>query len=354
MAGQPKTRAKQNRQQVDNAGTASKTGSKAVPDAIPDAVSAADDDQFPRPTRARARARRKPTGSPPSQDDNPRLASQPGKQTRALLDQVQANELAALAAELKPGLSLSLFRLLPAWCSGWLEDYSVSSSGNIGELYEHLAYTYGGHKYRVIVKNSDGRAYFESTVEISGPPRYRGRTIDRDTWEGNAGSEPRAPVQAQQSQQTNGAGLLKVVTDLFGTIIGQQRESNQAVLHAVRDMNAAQAERTNELITAVVQTRSEERTQTSFAGQLKEFLEGARALDTVKEALTDQESIKRGPEPQEDLLNMALKGAAAEFMSNVIAAKARATARRSTEKKPVDHPDAIRDPGMSAGSGKKH
>jgi hypothetical protein len=298
MAGQPKTRARKAIAAAISAGIDLQNAS------ITDIASAQ-----PLPTATSyARARGKPTASPLPIAANP-AAYQPGPAIRSTADNLQADQLSHFAAALRPGIALSIERIKPPWCAGWLEEYSPEN-GTIGELFEYISSEYGGQSYRLTVRHLDGRPLYETKLQIAGKPRERGKPIDRDAWEGNAraAASPATPTTAAAAAPD---------TQLVLKMLDLAQANADRVLEAVEKIGQANSGQIARLIDTIVESRENTANRQGFLGSLKEVVDASEALSQVK-GLLGSDAPTAGAPPDEDALKMVSR----EFLRNVAASTA--------------------------------
>ena len=295
MPGQPKTRLKRELAALENL-TSSHPELKA---AILDATS-------PSKEAYNARARAKLRG-----------ALTAGPITRSAVDSAIGDEIGRLAVALRPGITARLARIRPLWAAGWLEDYPLDS-GKIGELLEYLSQEHGGQTYRVTLCGPDGQPYFDTSLPIAGPPRKRGRPIDRDAWEGESASSrnpPPAALSPSQAPQHNDE-LFK----LFGMMLDNERHSSEKLVSSIRELISASSKSSEEILKGVMASRRAEIDAGSFTHQIGELARGAAALEEVKAALTSGD--KSAVVPHEgDALDGVFKDAAKDFLSKAMLSK---------------------------------
>lgn len=217
-------------------------------------------------------------------------AVQPGAATRRRADEAVADELQSLAEKLRPGVTIRLERLRPGWAAGFLEEYPLED-GDLSELYDHVQTEHGGQLYKITVLSSDGRAWYDSRIRVAGPPRERGRVIDRDAYEGIANPRSAPQQSAQPAPQAQPSGVPDLMS-VFSLVLQQQQKASEAQLEAVREMVGRSSEQTRELISTIVQQRGEDRRHTSISGQLEELSEAGQTMERVRKMFGGGESDK--------------------------------------------------------------
>lgn len=257
-----------------------------------------------------------PSAQTPGLEDLPRVSAGArtharapgGPVTRSTIDQRTAADLTALAAQLAPGFCVRLERTRPTWAAGWVEDLPIDDH-DLGAVLEYLRDEHGGQLYRATVLGTDGAELYTSRVPIAGPPRRRGRVLPRASWEGS--DNDHAPTVAAQAapQGLAIADLVQLVQAMQST----SGERQETVLEAVREMTNQTQTSTRELVRAVLETRSAERTQGGLQHQLREVVEATHAIEEIREALAVPDGGPRG-EPANPM-RTALGAAAAEVLA---------------------------------------
>lgn len=244
MAGQPKTRARK-----------AASADKEVPDAG-DAGSRA---------RADARPRNRAT-----------TWLDVGPQTRTTVDERRAAEVRRFAESLgRESSEVKIERTRPTWCAGFLEYYDVGPDG-WRDLSEYIRDEHGGERYRLALVSPNGQELVHCNQPIAGPPRLRGRVIDRQRWDrlvngGDETPQPPAPAKTEAPQQD---------TRLFELVLETQREAQKAVLASVEKMVSDSKEATRELVGQVIRPQPG-----SLAEQLGELRTNVQAVDMIREEI---------------------------------------------------------------------
>jgi hypothetical protein len=201
------------------------------------------------------------------------------------VDTRAANDLAALADQLQPGLTCRIERTRPTWAAGWVEDLQIDDH-DLGAVLEYISAEHGGQMYRATVIGIEGQQLYTARIPISGPPRRRGRLLPRSAWDGTDDDAPRATPQAQQhhAPALDLAGL--------GALLAQLQNGNtdrgETVIAAVREMTQQSARTTADLLRAVMQQRAEEKAERKggvFREHLQEFVNASHAIEEVREVL---------------------------------------------------------------------
>lgn len=212
-----------------------------------------------------------------------RPAIAPGPAVRAAADASVAAQLGAAQRSLRPAVIVRIERLQPHWCSGWLEDYALSS-GNVLALLPYLRDEWGGTSYRLSILGPDNVAVSDHEQPIAGPPRDRGRLIDRDVWEGRAATtaQPAAVVQplAAAAPASPDHALLTTVIDLM-------RDSHKNQFDAVKEMRSSDAKQMAELINSINRRteHGDRPTGPSFIEQVQQIVASTHALNEMREAI---------------------------------------------------------------------
>ena len=350
MVGSPKKRARRAEQEA--AKLREQLPGEAVKPDIPNAIPTGPEiDARAQYARAGSQAHARERGRRAAM---PRAAMSPGPELRATVDRMQAGEIAKLAQALRPGLFLTIERLRPSWCAGWVEDYELQDA-QVGELFEYISDEYGGNLYRVLVASPDGQPYYETRIKIAGPPKNQGRLIDRAKWEGRqADDQVLTPARANGNGGDQTGALIGALAGMFQAVLEANNRTADKTMEAVRTLNESQQKTTADLIGTIVQARENSQERGSFVSQLREVAQANEALKEVKDAL--REPGAEGQADEGSLMNSALQGAAAQFMSAVMQSKLAGKnggkgPRRHTRRRPLDVPPAISDSRIS---GLKH
>lgn len=211
-----------------------------------------------------------------------------------MADHARATQLGELAREIRPGTTLRIWRALPSWCSGWLEDHPIERGG-LSALLDHLQSEYGGKLYRVEVLAANGRIAYESSIGISGPPRDGGKLIDREEWEGNTGKKRDAEPSRRTEAAAHGGelGIVKLLIDMT-------ERSSQNTLTAVKEMTTETRRSIDKLVGTVVTERERDRNAErgdSLGSKLSQLARDAAELDRIKNHFARTGGAKRNEAP---------------------------------------------------------
>lgn len=351
MAGRPKRRARE-----QAAGE------------IPDALSAPDS----APTHAGAHARAGARGNPSK--------GYAGVQARHVVDTAAAGQLGELAGVLRVGTTVRIERVRPSWAAGFLEDLTLDRSG-IGELLEHLQEEYGGKRYRVTVLMANGQPGYEASISIAGPPLDQGELIDRDEWNGQPGKRERERDRARNAiphaaTSAHPPTPIGELVPLFELMLRQNTGASDKQMAAVQKLVETSAAQNQELIQAIVESRTQVERGKSLAGQLGELAEAHRAVTKIGRMFGAAAPAAPEAADEEDVVSQAVREAGKDFIASVIrsefmpGAKGRqqpqqpAPARRPLNPRPVQAasqvrqrpttsiPDAMSHPGHNAAAGR--
>jgi hypothetical protein len=260
-------------------------------------------------THARARAPNAPAHAPArATAPGRRPAIAPGPAVRAAADASVAAQLGAATRALRGAVIVRIERLRPHWCSGWLEDYALDD-GDVGELLPYLRDEWGGESYRLTVLGPDNVAISDHKQPIAGPPRDRGRVINRDVWEGRAPVATAQPVAAPQP-----AAVTSPDQSLINTAFNMMRDANRAQFDAVKEMRASDSKQMAELIQSINRrTENDGRPKgPSFVEQVNEIVASTQALNDMREAI----AIEPPPRAEGDESDgMLTKEAMRQFMA---------------------------------------
>lgn len=242
-----------------------------------------------------------------------RAALSAGPATRAAVDSAVGDEIGRLAEALRPGLTARIARMRPIWAAGWIEDYPIDS-GKLGELLEYLAAEHGGQTYRVTLLGPDGQPYLDAALPIAGPPRRRGRPVDRESWDGEAAPRTTTQAQPQPAPQNE---LFK----LFEMMLDNERHASERLLTEVRQLISTTGKGNDDLLKSVIAARKSEIESHSFTHQIGELAKAAGALEEVKAALTASDKSAVVEKDADDNLNGVFKDAAKDFISKAMMTK---------------------------------
>jgi hypothetical protein len=252
-----------------------------------------------------------------------RASSAPiGTETRRIGDSQYADALTQLAYVLRPDNIVTIERLQPSWCVGYLEDFVLSPEfAGVNELRAYLRDTYGGKVFRVTVLYPNGQPAWESRINVDAPPRYEGRLIYRDTWNGDRAPETRAPAhverQAPQPQQSN-ASVFSDLKDVLSFAVSFATEGSRDRDNKMVEMMKESRESTRELVKALLERDTATAKAGSFREQLGEFVQASQALDEVKNQLAPDAG--QGAQTEESIVDGAMREAMKGYIGNAIGA----------------------------------
>lgn len=101
-----------------------------------------------------------------------------------------------LFADFKPGTQLSIIRLRPTWCGGFLEKLDCYDDEPLD--IDYLINTWGGKLYKLRLSDGSGRYISGATLNLSSyPPRFQGRIIrpEEDWWKDDSGQSAKSAAQ---------------------------------------------------------------------------------------------------------------------------------------------------------------
>lgn len=216
-----------------------------------------------------------------------------GPETRHAVDEQRAQQVRDFVSAMgRNAAEVQIERTRPTWCAGYLESYDVGPHG-WRELLEYIRDEHGGHKYRLALVTPNGHELAHVNQPIAGPPRERGRVINREAYERRLnGEEPNKAAQPAQPQPTQPQQPHPDV-QIMQMMIDQQREGNKATLEAVRDMVQSSKEHTNQLLGELVKPQ-----QGSLGEQLASLHQNVRAVEKIKSDLAPEP--EPAPEPDDD------------------------------------------------------
>jgi len=308
MAGSPKKRARKlamaNDQVFDDTDTVREALTDSTPDSPPQTSPYAPAHNAP----ARARAREE--NAPPSMQSR-NLA--PGPQTREVIDHSIADEIAKLSAELKPGLIARIWRTRPSWAAGWIEDTPLDT-GKLADLLTYLSDEHGGQVYRITLLLPDGRPYQETSIPIAGPPRRRGRPVDRDTWEGQAAAAAAPQPAAGQQGQRSGENLDQLVK-LFATLLDQLTHNSDKQFQNFKDSITESRRESQEMFKTISGLQGQR--EPDSLSQLVKMRDVNRALVDLARELNPPTDGKPA-EPEKDMLEKLADKAGEHFLSTAL------------------------------------
>lgn len=282
MAGQPKTRARR----------------EAIPEAIDVPLAGAHAGAHHAGARTGARTPDR------ERDRAPASGGRPGPATRGYADQRAAGQMADLDEGLGQSVVVSIERLRPRWCAGWLEDADADPA-NLGELREYIADEWGGSAYRLTI-NGEERA-----LKIAGPPKAEGRRVYREDWENE-----RAPGRTAQPAQSQQPPQESTMINLLSLVMSEGRESRNAVLDSVKEMQAMGANNIQNLLSQLSANREQAQASTSFGAQVAELRQGMAAVKELKDDIAED-----APEPPEPTEDIGIRGHAERSLVDAITAR---------------------------------
>lgn len=307
MAGRPKRRARlqETARRIDPAPSPA-----SIPDAKTESAARAHNAQARAPARARDIPR------PPS----PLRPVPLGPQTRGFSDSAQSASAQLLSAYIRPGVTVRIERTRPSWAAGFIEDYPVDTedgSTGLAQLYEHLRDEHGGSLYRVTVLAAGEEPLYAGAIPVAGPVRERGRKITRDDWDPPADRGGRAAVAAQApssgAQSDLMPGLLASVGTFLQLFMTQQAEAAKSAQNSVKEMINASQKQTSDLVSAVLQVRSDEQQRGGVSGQVGELVRSLGALERARKAF-GAAAPAATDRPDESLLDSTMREALKGFV----------------------------------------
>jgi hypothetical protein len=203
---------------------------------------------------------------------------------------------------------------------------------DLAELKEYIAEEWGGQHYLVGALALDGTILQEHAFRIAGRPRTEGRLVNRAEWQGDP--EPPAPPAPPQGQPPDMLGFLSLV-------LKESREGRLAVVDAMRESQKTGSQQVKEMLLNMAASRDDAK-GTPFVEQLKNFADGAKALDKIRENIAVGQEAG---EPVESLKDHATK----EFMTIMVkefgAQWSEKRAKRGTQAQPAGAGGAKRTHG---------
>jgi hypothetical protein len=247
----------------------------------------------------------------------------PGPRLRSAVDDAQAKSIESLARVMPSAYVLRVVRLVPVWCEGWCEDFPTEVLESMGALYEHLESEWGGRRYKVTALGEGDVILNVATLTIARPPRWRGKDIDRDKWEGRSDADRTRALVAPAPASTADA-LVPVLT----LLLEQQRATSTQHIDGLRDMMKQTGLTTTELLKQLV-TRQNPKTERSLVSQLQEVVQANAAFEQVRKAMGGGASSRRAAAaaPEGDKMKAALESALTSLMHNAFAPGAAAAAQ---------------------------
>jgi len=263
-----------------------------------------------------------------------------GPLTRKTIDRVTADTISDISDHLQSGLRARISRIRPTWCSGWLEDQQIESS-EISPLLEYLAAEYGGQSYRITLLGLNGKALYDGQLQIAGPPKSRGKPIDRDQWEGiHASTKPAQVVQPQVD--TNSIAMI----ELMKSVMDAERAAAKSQLASVRDFIESTKADNATLLKALIAQKNTETQQSDITTQITNFANVSKALSKLRDTITPlpSEPVREPFEKSqlEKLSDVAMQSFVSNFMQSKFGNNGQA---KTTQTKPGIQPipDAILD-----------
>lgn len=337
MAGNPKKRARELQaalQAAPNVDPDELHTAAPAPGAVTRGLTPLDTDQ---PGYTRTHARTHAHARTRAREPEPVHRVPIGPTTRNSVDQRTAADLATLANQLAPGLTVRLERLRPTWAAGWVEDVPIDDA-DLGGLLEYLSHEHGGQMYRATVLASDGSQLYTARVPVAGPPRRRGRVLHREQWEGLPDPTTAAPVVAQVERRSDLADTVALMRELTK----QSDDSRAATLEAVREMQKASERQTQALLGAMFRGNNP---APDFREQLQQFRQTAEAVDEIREVLGGGERNAAPAAPSDDdrpQVNRILERIAADALSQGLRNDAQRGAAPSAPPQPQRAPQPAR------------
>lgn len=318
MAGKPRTRARL-------------AAAAAAPPLAPIAEAVAEPAPAPTATRApahdararvpaRARELELPTRAHPPTEARP---MSPGPRLRSAVDDAQAKSIEALARVMPTAFVLRVVRLVPVWCEGWCVDFPTEAIESVGALYEYLEGEWGGSRYKVTALGEGDVILNVSTLIIARPPRWRGKEIDRDKWEGRSDADRTRSLVATPAPSPADA-LVPVLT----LLLEQQRATSTQHIDGLRDMMKQSGSTTTELLKQLVARANPAKTERGLVEQLQEVVQANAAFEQVRKAMGGGKAERRAAAPTGDKMKDALESALTSLMHNAFAPGAAAAAQQ--------------------------
>lgn len=245
-----------------------------------------------------------------------------GTETRRIGDSQYADALTQLAYVLRPDNIVTLERLQPSWCVGYLEDFVLSPEfAGLNELRSYLRDTYGGKVFRITVLYPNGQPAWDARLNIDAPPRYEGRLIYRDTWNGDRAPEPRAnpaPVERVQPPQANVSSIFSDLKDVLQFAVGFATEGSRDRDAKMVEFMRESRQQTEGLVKAMLERDTATAKAGSFREQLGEFVQASQALDEVKAVLAPEASSPA--QSEESLVDGAMREAMKGYIGKAMTA----------------------------------
>jgi hypothetical protein len=102
-----------------------------------------------------------------------------------------------MLAEIKPGWSLSIHRIRPGWCSGYLERIECTEDEPLD--LDYIISTWGGEVLKLRLCDDNGRYTKGAQLNLrSYPPRFKGQRLSQ-----NQDDEPRGKSRLEPMQMVN-------------------------------------------------------------------------------------------------------------------------------------------------------
>lgn len=136
------------------------------------------------------------------------------------------------------GWSVSLNRIRPSWCKGWLETIETTPDEKIDMQY--IADTWGGETIRLRILDPQGRWRGGKDFHVARAPMHHGRPLEHpEDKRERLAREERARERRNESERLNGAGSTHD-SNMFSTVIDLVRSQNEASSKVYQDLAAAQ------------------------------------------------------------------------------------------------------------------
>ena len=166
-------------------------------------------------------------------NDNPTMSQRDYDQEAAidsLMDQIQ------------PGFRLTVYRVSPAWCDGYLEEYEIDPNTPIDLAY--LASTWGGDVLRIKLRDQKGKIRGGATLNFkSYPPKFRGVPITPDSvdmmyhrgnYPGFKSTEQKQDIERVQTIQNQQASPANVLSDML-QVLQKTRKEDLGIVRTLLD-----------------------------------------------------------------------------------------------------------------------
>ena len=129
-----------------------------------------------------------------------------------------------ILADFRTGMSLSIYRLRPSWCSGFLERLECFDDEPID--IDYIIHEWGGKRLKLRICNDRGKYISGADLNLSSyPPRFRRRIMNPDDdWLPSNGpvkvpqQNPQQNPQQTPQQSNQPADVIKLVRELKGIL----------------------------------------------------------------------------------------------------------------------------------------